>query len=123
MAKEVSRKQSLSTSEKKNIKFWTRNKSIAALVAGADPTTMFRNDKGNELGRFTDHPSSHVKRAAWKKMGKPLPEDKDEATKFLATLHLYPKAEVVAEQMTETESAEGHASDPPQPVDEVVASP
>jgi hypothetical protein len=112
MAKEISRKQKLTTKQKRDMKFPTRNKALEMLKAGANPEETFINEKMNQMSRFTGHPNYHVRVEAWKRMGRPMPTDKDEAEKFLASLHIKPK-----EQMTEAQSMEGHASDPPQPID------
>ena len=52
----------------------TRNHAHQALAAGADPQL------------FVKHGNFHVRRYAWQKMGRPLPESVDEQNAFLATL-------------------------------------
>lgn len=52
----------------------SRARAEKLLSGGADPST------------FVKHANCHVRRKAWEKMGRPLPENKDEQNKFLATL-------------------------------------
>ncbi len=52
----------------------TRSRAEKLLSGGADPE------------QFVKHANCHVRRKAWEKMGRPLPENKDEQNKFLATL-------------------------------------
>ena len=52
----------------------TRAKAEAALSTGESPEG------------FVDHPNYHVRLKAWKKMGKPLPENGAEVDVFLAKL-------------------------------------
>lgn len=82
-------------------KFYTRARSERELSAGADPAQTFRNDKGQTLGRFTDHPNYHVRRKAWMKMGQPLPEDPAERAKFLASIKVKEKTAEPTTQPTE----------------------
>lgn len=59
-------------------KRFSRRKAEHALVKGADPSEE----------RFAKHKNYHVRALAWKKMGKPLPEDATERAKFLAGIHV-----------------------------------
>lgn len=52
----------------------TRARAEELLSGGADPE------------QFVKHSNCHVRRKAWQKMGRPLPEGLDEQNKFLATL-------------------------------------
>ena len=72
----------------KHDKFFTRAKSEKMLAAGADPTATFINDKGNKLGRYTDHPNFHVRNKAWKKMGSLFPTDVEECAKLCKSLRI-----------------------------------
>jgi hypothetical protein len=63
----------------RRVKLVTRAKALKLLKAGADPQ------------QFEKHPNVHVRQAAWKKMGRPLPENADERAKFLADLHFKEK--------------------------------
>lgn len=56
----------------------TRARAEKLLSGGADPA------------QFTKHGNYHVRRKAWEKMGRPLPENTEEANKFLATLQGMP---------------------------------
>jgi hypothetical protein len=55
-------------------KIITRARAEKMLSSGADP-----ND-------FVKHQNYHVRRRAWKLLGRPLPENMDEQNKFMATL-------------------------------------
>lgn len=66
--------QSESKPQKSREKSITRARAEKLLSAGSDPAS------------FTKHGNYHVRRKAWVKMGRPLPEDRDEQNKFLATL-------------------------------------
>jgi len=55
---------------------YTRNQSIRRLAAGEDPE------------QFKAHANYHVRRYAWVKMGRPLPESEADRDRFLATLKL-----------------------------------
>jgi len=72
----MSKKSSSSEVQVKKVreKVITRAHAEKRLTAGADPNT------------FVKHPNPHVRRKAWVKMGRPLPEDMDEQNIFLATL-------------------------------------
>lgn len=59
---------------KARVKVVTRARAEYELSHGADPES------------FTKHANYHVRRKAWEKMGRPLPESTDEQNKFLATL-------------------------------------
>lgn len=72
--------------EKKEKKY-TRAQAERALTAGVNPE------------QFMKHSNYHVRNKAWKLMGKPLPEDTDEASKFLASIHV--KEKVVETVMDE----------------------
>jgi hypothetical protein len=61
----------------------TRAQAERALVLGEDPNQE----------QFLKHVNYHVRSLCWKKMARPLPEDAEEATKFLASIHIKPKAE------------------------------
>ena len=63
----------------KSEKVYTRMQAIRALAAGADPEP------------FAKHGNYHVRNLAWKKMGKPLPDDPAEQAKFLASIHVKEK--------------------------------
>lgn len=52
----------------------TRARAEYELSHGADPEN------------FTKHANCHVRRKAWQKMGRPLPEGVEDQNKFLATL-------------------------------------
>lgn len=67
----------------KGVKVFTRKQAEKALTTGADP----------EL--FVKHANYHVRAKAWKKMGSPLPENSEERSKLLASLHIKEKVEVV----------------------------
>lgn len=55
---------------------YTRAQAEKALSAGADPE------------QFTKHANYHVRAKAWVKMGRPLPEGKEEdQEKFLRSIH------------------------------------
>lgn len=60
----------------KGEKLYTRMQAIRLLAAGADPEP------------FAKHGNYHVRALAWRKMGKPLPEDAGERAKFLASIHV-----------------------------------
>lgn len=60
--------------QKVRAKVITRAQAEKALSTGATPE------------EFVKHANYHVRRKAWVLMGKILPENKDEANKFLATL-------------------------------------
>ena len=81
------KKRSKSAAQKRNERFSSRAGAIKMLNAGADPTETFVNDKGTTLRRYLDHPNSHVKVHAWKKMGKPEPKPEDRV-EFFASLHI-----------------------------------
>jgi hypothetical protein len=60
--------------KEKKEKVFTRAHAEKALSHGADPE------------KFTKHVNCHVRRKAWEKMGRPLPESRDGQNKFLVTL-------------------------------------
>jgi hypothetical protein len=72
----------------KGVKVWTRKQAEAALSQGSEPE------------QFVKHHNYHVRAKAWRKMGMPLPEDQEERTKFLASLHIKEKTEAVVEETT-----------------------
>src|ERR1700690_557764 len=74
----------------KGDKVYTRKQPEKALSQGVDP----------EL--FVKHHNYHVRAKAWKKMGCPLPENLEERSKFLASIHIKEKVEVVEETPVET---------------------
>jgi len=101
------RKQKKTTQQKRDEKFYSRAKSEKLLAQGADPTTVFRDEKGTERGRYTQHSNYHVRALAWKKMGKPLPDDAEERSKFLASIKVKEKpVEDVVEPAPEAFSTE-----------------
>jgi hypothetical protein len=75
----------------RRVKPITRAKALKLLKAGADPQ------------QFEKHPNYHVRQAAWKKMGRPLPENADERAKFLADLHI--KDSNAIPELPETEAS------------------
>jgi hypothetical protein len=69
----------------KGTKTYTRMQAERLLSKGADPEP------------FATHPNYHVKRKAWTKMGKPLPSDPAERTKFLASIKVKETVDAAAE--------------------------
>jgi hypothetical protein len=55
-------------------KIITRAQALRRMSAGADPNL------------FVNHANYHVKARAWVKLGKPLPSNPEERTKFLASI-------------------------------------
>lgn len=58
----------------------TRAKALKRLAAGADPADKL----------FTDHQNYHVRRYAWEKQGRPLPDDQTARDKLFENLHIKP---------------------------------
>ena len=77
---------------KDRAKVYTRAQAEKALARGADPS------------QFMSHKNYHVKALAWKKMGRPLPEDATERAKFLASIHVQEKPATVTEEMAPVEA-------------------
>jgi hypothetical protein len=78
MSKEKARKV-------KAAKVYTRAQAEKALSNGAEPE------------QFVKHPNYHVRRKAWVLMGRILPDNHEEAAKFLESLHIKPKLEMGTE--------------------------
>jgi hypothetical protein len=64
------------TVKEKKEKVLTRAQAEKALTAGANPEN------------FVKHPNYHVRAKAWRKSGSPLPDNAEERSKFLASIHV-----------------------------------
>lgn len=116
MSNDKPRKAKKTAKQRRDERFYSRSKSERLLVAGADPTETFRDEKNAERRRYQDHPNVHVRKLAWKKMGCPLPSEPEERAKFLASIRtkdpdVKPKPEVQPQPEAVVEPAELMAVD------------